>query len=250
MVATPRHDGHEPLSPELVLVSDAEEARRAREELPEAPGARAAGPFSRAAAAFARADTESQLMPRQRTLPPAYPRVRLEDLAPPPGARRREPKNALFLLVPVAIALAVGGYFAARRLHENHGTTAQVVQTAPITLSASPPVASPELGGTQQTGASPRAAFIPRGSFLATRVFRWAPQHAARRYDVTFFWNGRVVLNARPRQPRLALPPTFRFHAGRYRWIVRVTPRKNNGTPVVDSTFVLTKVAAAAANRG
>ena len=261
MVVNARHDDREPLSPELVLVSGAEEARRARERLPEpaewtsqlplpptslSEAARAAAVArGRVAASF---DASQPVVPRERALPPSYPRVRLDYDASAPASRRRAPRRALFVVGAVA-ALGIAGFLAAKGLEQPHQSTASAIQKSPQTLAAPPPVASPDFGGSVHTAASARAAFIPRGSFLGTRIFRWSAQPGARRYEVRFFWNGRVVLNENPSQPSLGLPRDFHFHAGRYRWIVTALPTRANATPVVDSTFVLTKVAAAAANR-
>jgi hypothetical protein len=263
MVANARTDDREPISPELVLVSGVEEARRARERLPEhtewksqpPPRPTRASEAARAAAATAAAgrvaaslDASERVAQRDRALPPSYPRVRLDDVPSAPASRRRAPKRALLLVGAVAV-LGIAGFLAAKQLEKPHPSTASGIQKSPQTLGAPPPVASPGFGSSPQTASSARAAFIPRGSFLATRIFRWSAQPGVRGYDVRFFWNGRVVLSKDPSKPSLTLPRDFRFHAGRYRWIVRSLPTRPIATPVVDSTFVLTKVAAAAANR-
>jgi len=66
---------------------------------------------------------------------------------------------------------------------------------------------------------------------------------------VTFFHDDRPVFSTRASKPRLVLPSSFRYAAGRYRWTVRATPTGAGAKPIVDATFVLTKAAAAAANR-
>jgi hypothetical protein len=65
---------------------------------------------------------------------------------------------------------------------------------------------------------------------------------------VTFFFDGYVVFRAWPKDARVALPQSFRFRAGRYRWTVQAMPVAPAAKPIVDSTFVLTAAAAAAAN--
>jgi len=87
------------------------------------------------------------------------------------------------------------------------------------------------------------AAFVP------TRTWAWSPQQGADGYDITFFHEGRVVFHAHPAEPRLVLPSSFRFQAGRYRWTVRSVPVAATAKLIVDSTFVLTPATAAEANR-
>jgi hypothetical protein len=60
--------------------------------------------------------------------------------------------------------------------------------------------------------------------------------------------NGSVVVDARTVKPRYELPKSFRFQAGAYRWTVRRVPPATGGKILSDSSFVLTRTAAARAN--
>jgi hypothetical protein len=93
---------------------------------------------------------------------------------------------------------------------------------------------------TEVRGASP--AFVP------SRVFSWPASRGATSYVVHFFRNGRKVIDARTTKPRLRLPLSFHFKAGRYRWEVIPVLRGSRTPPhapsVVESSFVLTPASA------
>jgi hypothetical protein len=75
------------------------------------------------------------------------------------------------------------------------------------------------------------------------------PVAGASAYKVAFFHHGHRVLHGHTKTTRYRVPQNFRFHRGRYRWTVRVLPAATAHNPIVDSTFVLTRAAARAANR-
>jgi hypothetical protein len=80
-------------------------------------------------------------------------------------------------------------------------------------------------------------------SFVPARVFTWPAHPRAASYIVRFFRNGRRVLQLPATRPRVALPSSFRFIAGSYRWqvipVVGGSGSRHLAPPVVDSTFVL-----------
>src|SRR5262249_12528096 len=78
--------------------------------------------------------------------------------------------------------------------------------------------------------------------FVPARVFAWPANPRATSYIVRFFRNGQSVLRLHATRPRVALPSSFRFRPGRYRWQVIPVVGGSAGQhlpPVVDSTFVL-----------
>jgi hypothetical protein len=91
-------------------------------------------------------------------------------------------------------------------------------------------------------GATAKSTFVP------SRTWAWAPTQGATAYDVTFVRDGQVVFRTRASEPRVVLPPSFRFEQGSYRWTVRALPVTAGAPPIVDSTFSLTPAGAAEAN--
>ncbi len=85
-------------------------------------------------------------------------------------------------------------------------------------------------------------------TFVPSRTWAWAPATGADGYEVTFFRGQQVVFRARTTEPRVAMPQSFRFQAGTYRWTVRALPAAAGAAPIVDSSFTLTSAGAAAAN--
>jgi hypothetical protein len=289
-------DDLEVVSPELVLVSSAEVASRAREELPELP--EVAAPVARAAPPQAAPDVVTRPAPAptqpvagaaaappplDRAPAPAYPRVVVEEAPAEPPRRRRRGRVVLATCL-VGAAVAAGGYLTETRWLDGGATPAVSAPASPPTLAAAEdlslsvptapapsreprttapkPAAHPAATATQPvtTSTGPAAEQRPHTAspstsvpeapvgFVPARSWAWAPQQGADAYEVTFFLDGRVVLRARPTKPGLVLPSSFRFHAGRYRWTVRALPATASGALIVDSTFVLTAAAAAAAN--
>jgi hypothetical protein len=257
MSAQPRRDDLEPISPELVLVSSPEDARRARERLPQ---------------------TQPAVEPV-----PARPRpvavqaaIRWPDVVEEPPAPARPRRRGAVLIGIAFVAAFVGGYLVETRLRAHHSQPGAELQTAPGTVAAaastpatqgsSPPrttaprssvTATGKAGGTattpratQPASASKSGPPPPPAAFVPARSWSWAPSLDARAYVVTFFLDGRVVFRARPTRPRLVLPSTFRFRPGSYRWTVRPVPATANGKPIIDGRFVLKPSAAAAANKG
>ncbi len=85
-------------------------------------------------------------------------------------------------------------------------------------------------------------------TFVPSRTWAWAPATGADGYEVTFFRGPQIVFHARVTEPRVAMPKSFRFQPGGYRWIVRALPITARAPAIVDSTFSLTSAGASAAN--
>jgi len=262
-------DAHDPVSPELVLVSTAEDARRQRDALPEHPWE----PEARVS------NTDAA-----RPTPPPYPRVTADDAAAPRRGGSRRRRLALAAGFVLAAAVAAGGYVAATRGHGRTTAAAVVPVQAPRGTAASSTVSGSTVAHERQTrrtktrqatartttraaaappaarrrrttavkpkraaGAKPATAKSHAG-FVPSRTWSWAPRAGAARYRVTFFLNGHAVFDGRPASARLVLPRGFRFRAGVYRWVVRALPASAAAKPVVDATFTVSRAAAAAAN--
>jgi hypothetical protein len=84
-----------------------------------------------------------------------------------------------------------------------------------------------------------RARAPKSAAFAPARLFTWPAQEGATGYVVRFFRNGRRVALLQAKKPRVALPPSFRFRAGNYRWQVFPVVAGRLGRPVVDSAFAL-----------
>jgi hypothetical protein len=56
---------------------------------------------------------------------------------------------------------------------------------------------------------------------------------------VTFERAGRPVFRATTRAPRIDLPASVKFSAGRYTWRVLPVVGGKDGAPIVDSTFTV-----------
>jgi hypothetical protein len=117
-------------------------------------------------------------------------------------------------------------------------------QTARPTVTK-PTVTKPTVTRPKVQPSPPRS---PAG-FVPARTWAWASRAGATAYQVTFYLDGRVVFRAQPKKPRLVLPRSFRFQAGRYRFTVSSLPAVAKAPLIADSTFVLTAATAAAANR-
>jgi len=260
------------VSPELILVSGGDEARRARERLPEFPGFRA-----RVEAA------------PERPAPPSYPEIAYDErLAERPRRRRRR--------VVLGLALAGAGVAAGAYAGNAHWRAGAAVDaaatpppvattqrasttqpaatvpsavapldpapaaptparttappTAPAATTAATPPATTAPAPPTTTAAAPRKQASATRGFVPARTWIWVAGPGTKAYDVTFRLGGRVVLEARATQPRFVLPASFRFRAGRYRWTVRPLPLDPTKAPLVDSHFTLTAATAAAANAG
>lgn len=252
--------GRDPISPELVLVAPPEEARRAREQLAEFPGAEWDDLISRERARRVR-------RPPELPPPPASARRRRR------WARRSVLVGALLIFVASAVTVGLaatrdnGGDGAARRAvtpvrHQSSTTPS----TAHVTTAAKKPqksaqrpsrpapkrTARPKAHATpNKTSTKPtRPRRAPRrivAGFVPARTWSWEPQSRTRRYVFTLQRNGKRVMAARTTKPRFVLPERFQFAAGRYRWrVVAVGARRK---VVVDSKFRLSATGAAAANQ-
>lgn len=248
-----------PISPELILVSSPEEQLRARELLPPNP-----------------AEEWDRLLATIRA------RAALEPVEPAPAPRARKPRRALvlasLLLVAVAVPIGmagarddVGGRHVSSKASRNvHRSTSPPVRhpSAPSAPVTRPDVKKPtakakhpaKRQGKQATKPKPSAPNTkPKTSkpsapqvsgFVPSRVWGWVAQPGSVSYLFRLYRNGRQVYRARTKQAQLVLPDSFRFAAGKYRWsVVAVSSSKKRGLkPVVESTFVLSRAAAAKAN--
>jgi hypothetical protein len=246
MIPEPGPHNREPTSPELVLVSSPEVARRAREELP---------------------------------LPAAPPRlVQAPARTQPAVPRVRRPRRRLRVALAVIVLGALGGeiwYVTAERDDTEPAKVSALspprTVPPPASLSPSPTDTQPAPTRSQTTRApapppvvtpvrkpkpaKPRtpATTKPKpkapARFVPARTWAWAASPGARSYVFRLALNGRTVLRARTKQPRFVLPGSFRFRAGSYRWTVRRIPASQGGRPLYSSFFVISPAVAAAANR-
>jgi hypothetical protein len=251
MISEPGPRDREPISPELVLVSPPDVARRAREELP-LPAA-----------------------PPRRAQAPARRR--------PAEAPIRRPRRRLRVALAVVVLAALGAeiwYVTAGR-HDTGPSEVSALsppRTAPPPASLTPRTPTdtqsvPTRSHTTQAPAPPpvvRPARKPKSAkptpkpkskvktkpkpkaparFVPARTWAWAPSPGTKSYVFQLALNGRTVVRARTKAPRLVLPRSFRFHAGSYRWTVRRIPAPQGGRPLYSSFFVINAAVAAAANR-
>jgi hypothetical protein len=263
----------EPVSPELVLVAPPDEAERARQQLPQSPGAE---------------------WDRLRSIGPARPAPGRPS-APP---RRATPRRwwvsrtvlvgvLLLLLVVSAVAVGLAGSRDTNDRKNSPLTLGPVrhegstpTATTPATTAARQPTKStprptppasratahapgPSPSGNEpsnkparkpakkpkQTRTRPPARPVVTG-FVPARTWSWQPQSHARRYVFSLQRNGKRVIAARTPKPRYVLPNRFRFAPGRYRWrvVALTTKRGARRKLVVDSKFRLSAAGAAAAN--
>jgi hypothetical protein len=283
--------GHEPISPELVLVMSPQDAARARELLPEPtlwrPPDRRRSVFVEAAAPEPSVVDISTLRTRQ-PLPFIRPD---EDARVPPAVPRRRRTIRRVAASAVVFVVGMGAGLVAGVLlgHSDEPSSlrsslAGALQSSPTTMSSAtrpqvapatrtistpqapkgknrppksstkrttttrratapaPKPATPKPATPKPAAAKPATANHPSG-FVPARVWLWTPRPSAHAYVVSLVFNGRRVLRVRTSKARLVLPPSFRFHAGRYHWLVVSEPEAT--TPVVDLTFVLSAAAAA-----
>jgi hypothetical protein len=245
----PPPDGQEPLSPELILVAPADEARAAREHLEDAPGSE-----------------WDEFLTRVRAQPEPAPDVETTaKKAEPPKRRSRRPLVAAGLAI-LLVSLAVGIAWARDRGPKRAAQPPATVATSPADARTTPvrpaprkkrtpkptlvaPKRTHSTGGvkparaTKSKARAKRRAAPKRGAgFVPARIWSWPEGPSSPHYLVRFFRNGHKVLAVRTARPRLVLPKRFTFRAGRYRWIV--VPISASGKPgraLVDSTFVVSK---------
>jgi hypothetical protein len=240
----------QPVSPELVLVSDPEEARRARERLPEMPGfvpVREPRPTRQAR------DREwegflADLRARELAV------QHVEDVETPRRAwsRRR-------LVIALSAVLVVGATVGALSVQHGNGNEHQrsaaisALPPPPVTGSAPQPrqatkpatrrertarTSQPKTSQPKQTKSKPTKPKPKVGKFVPARVWSWPARAGARAYVITFFRNGNKVLQARTRRPRYVVPKNFAFRPGRYHWTVMPVGGARKA-PLVDSNFVV-----------
>ena len=195
---------------------------------------------------------ESSIRPSVPT-PPAQPSGPDEEWSYP--SRRPTLRSSLVALALGAVAF--GGGMLVQKTFVNDQTSS-VARIGPPEANASatiPAPATPVTGRDSKPRPSSRAPTSVRSKpgkapaigFVPARVWAWTPRPGARSYLVRFFLNNRQVFSGRTQKVQLVLPHAFRYHAGRYRWLVTAIPHRVQ--PIVDSTFVLSARSAGAANR-
>jgi hypothetical protein len=247
-MASGRLEEREPISPELVLVSPPDVARRAREELDEPPFI---------------GETVQGVRDRQ-----PEPPSRVASPVPPGAGSPRRRMRIVVAGTAIAVAAAAVAYLVVARDDEgpvanraagSRPRAAPTVQAAAPSTATVPNAVLPQHPkGKRKTRSKqratarqskPRRKVAPVAGFVPARTWTWPESKGAHAYVMEFLLKGHVVLRLLTARPRLVLPPTFRFRAGTYRWIVRRIPPPANRRPIVTSRFVLTPTAAARANR-
>jgi hypothetical protein len=221
----------DPISPELILVSSPEEAERARALLP-APSPPPKRPQEPPRAHARPRRTRTWVLVAAGVLVLAVAGIVVWSSLtgtskPPPAAAppRVTTSTALPAVTPTVTAPA-------------HVTTAR-----PRAVTTTPTPAPPRRTTTTTTKAAPaKAAFVP------ARVWLWQRVPGVTHYLFELTLNGKRVVVAHTRTARYALPRSFRFRAGTYRWTVRRLPLTKS-PPLTDSRFVVTAQSAALANR-
>jgi len=244
-----------PLSPELILVAPPEEARLARERLPESS-----------------ASEWRAFLGRVRMRSALAAEIRPATQSRPERTRKRRRPLVLALLLLTGVALA----FGVARIGGDTASTSGSANALGRATERTPPVTSPgsqvqttpgkaaqpkrRTGrraattepGLRQKASPPAAPSNTRSSaFVPSRAWAWVARPGSATYVFRLFRNGRRVFEARTKKSQLILPKRFRFAAGRYRWSVRSLGSRANGRPaklLVDSKFALSAAAAAKAN--
>jgi hypothetical protein len=193
---------------------------------------------------------ESGIRPSDRTVPTV---ARDEEDWSYPATRPKARTIALAAALGV-VAFGAGLLVQKQLPGDSTSSVANVVAARPAA-----PTGTSQAGGQRRTSSlsrplhakgnatrSSESAKPPLG-FVPARVWGWKTQPGARGYHVRFFLNNRQVFSARTKETQLTLPRSFRFQAGRYRWLVRAIPKL--AEPIVDTTFVLSRRSASAANR-
>jgi hypothetical protein len=269
----------EPISPELVLVSPPEVARRARKLLSQPDDfATAARSNRRESRAPVEATSEALGTAATRSL-----ELGSVEKSAVRGSRTRRVVGAVLVLVVIAATAAI----VVRRESGGSKVSSPLARTGrDVSALFAPPrqrllrapkrakrrsarsprssprsqreanVKSPRPGTAGKSSRSHRnaaaktAAFTKSArlranassSFTPSRVFTWPARPRATSYIVRFLRNGRGVLQLRSKRSRVAIPSSFRFAPGTYRW--QVIPvvggsRRRYLAPVVDSTFLV-----------
>jgi hypothetical protein len=258
-----------PVSPELVLVADPDEARLAREQLPDVrvDGDERSRSASAAAVEPANSASDDEWMEFLAGMRAREAAVADAAVAAPASARGTRG----WLVIGGVLVLAVAAAVAAISLRHDGDKQAQPAASArapvprsrrpAVTRASNPRAARPRPAAKRPTATParrPRAAAarpVPKptrkratsrrsaptaaaAGFVPARIWSWPPRRGAHGYLVQFFRNGRQVLQARTAGHRYVLPESFTFRPGRYRWTV--TPLGiARPTPLVDSAFVV-----------
>jgi hypothetical protein len=191
---------------------------------------------------------ESGIKPSDRTVPAVASDQ--EDWSYP--ATRPKARTIVLAAALGVVAFGAGLLVQKKFVGDSASSVANVVAAAPAVSAR-----TVRAGGQQRTTLSRplRAKGSPTRSsesaqpplgFVPARVWGWKTQPGARGYHVRFFLNNRQVFSARTTKTQLTLPRSFRYQAGRYRWLVRAIPKL--AEPIVDTTFLLTRRSASAAN--
>jgi len=195
---------------------------------------------------------ESSIRPSVPT-PPAQPSGLDEEWS----YRSRRPTLRSSLVALALGAVAFGAGMLVQKTFVNDRTTS-VASIGPPEANASATIPAPATPVTGQdskprpssrtpTSARSKPGKAPALGFVPARVWAWTPRPGTRSYLVRFFLNNRQVFSERTQKFQVVLPLGFRYHAGRYRWLVTAIPHLVQ--PIVDSTFVLSARSAGAANR-
>ncbi len=127
------------------------------------------------------------------------------------------------------------------------GSQKTATSDAPPTSQAPQPALTSARAATRPATVGrtqPAAPSKPAPAFVPSRVFAWPADSTATSYLVRFFRNGTKVYETTALQPRVTLPTSFRFVAGRYRWevlpVLGSDPTVHYGAPIVMSKFVVT----------
>jgi hypothetical protein len=241
------------ISPELVLVSPPEEARAAREALPE-PGSPATVPVSRPAL---RAEPLGQVPPEARVMaaplpgpPPASVPMPPPAAPPAPAAPLPRRRSRWLLLVP-ALVLGASGFVAGRELGDRHGSggaaaepaTAQLIpQRRSTTASAQRPETSTGRTSSARTTTSSTAATKAPSQRPEAKpapkpapVVSWKARPGVGHYRLDLLRGGVVILTILTDQPSTKIPLTWpnagrrrRLTPGTYRWTVRAATARTS----------------------
>jgi hypothetical protein len=246
MIPDPGAHDREPISPELVLVSPPEVARRAREELP----LPAAAPPSQPLVPARTRPAKTRIGPRRRLRIALtvgvlaalgaeiwYVTAGRDDAGPAELSALPTPRTA-----PPAPPTPTDTQPARTRSH-----TAQAPAPPPLVKPARKP--KPATARPKPKPAKPKTTTKAPAQFVPARTWAWAPSPGTQSYVFQLALNGRTVLRVPTRYPRFVLPRSFRFRAGSYRWTVRRVPTPPGGRPLYSSFFVINAAVAAAANR-
>jgi hypothetical protein len=251
------------ISPELVLVASPEEAEEARRALPLWP----------AALAGARAPISAPDRTDGSSADPLAVGLEAPLLAQPAGGGRRVLRVAAALLALGALGtlgVVVGVYDlpgapsalrnstsvtglsptsraplkppASSKAAAAAARTSSTPQRSSVSTSTSAPsISSAPVTSSKAAPAAPRKSLTKRTppAFVPARVFVWVTQRGADAYVIRFFRNDRLILEGKTTESRYALPASFRFTRGAYRWEVMPVSGGKIGPAIVMSRFAI-----------